>query len=97
MSMYVSIRAGEMKKFHANHCREGSSLVPLLSDSTKGNWQKTVAFYQFKRRNSMGYSVVRTTDRYTYWTPINIRTKEVPSSGRVHAGGATSSVLVRLR
>lgn len=42
-------------------------MVPLLSDATAGNWDKKAAFYQFKRGNSMGYSVVSDDHRLTLW------------------------------
>ena len=55
--------------------REGMSLVPLLRDSDD-DWKKAV-FYQYKRRNDMGYSVIKDNLRFTAWVHINSTSLEV--------------------
>ena len=51
------------------------SLVPLLKDPDD-DWKKAV-FYQYKRRNDMGYSVIKDNLRFTVWVHINSATLEV--------------------
>ena len=51
------------------------SLVPLLKDPDD-DWKKAV-FYQYKRRNDMGYSVIKDNLRFTVWVHINSASLEV--------------------
>ena len=51
------------------------SLVPLLKDSDD-DWKQAV-FYQYKRRNDMGYSVIKDNYRFTVWVHIDVDTLEV--------------------
>ena len=51
------------------------TLVPLLRDSDD-DWKKAV-FYQYKRRNDMGYSVIKDNLRFTAWVHINSTSLEV--------------------
>ena len=63
-------------------CREGTSLVPLLSDSGS-TWNKGAVFHQYARGNKMGLSI-RTEDyRYTVWLKCDPSSKAWSWSNRV--------------
>ena len=59
---------------HIRLCREGTSLMPLVTDPTATSWKKRV-FSQYPRGgNIMGYSMRTERYRYTKWVKFDHKT-----------------------
>ncbi len=63
-------------------CREGSSLVPLLKDSTESQWTKSAIFHQYPRGNKLGLSMRTKEYRITEWIKFTPSTSEYSWSNK---------------